>query len=661
MSSSSSSSSERDADSASSGPHSPSESNHCGAAIFALPAVSGAGTLSSSRHPLTQARSSLPPAKKEKTDENKTEAQAPDAPSSNGLECSIKTLYEGPRTCHCCTNWVEEYPEDIHELVGDAEDTKAKAIVARMKKNHGEEDDKPLVLDSIVIQSPVLKDFLAELFRDYESITPQLKKLVLKAPFHEFYHSWESFRQLMDQRSSQDKAYLMLLFDLLQPEIQPIKEEVADMVANNVISFDLLWTLFPPRQLLYSEAHSQGYIYVLDGCGYMGAAFQIRAKYIDWDGTKLGYAVRNISISPFTGTKSIPKLDTYPLHLHTSPDAIRAHSVQRGAKFRDLCSAVQHKTYVGSALCEVNRHARERNVHVRRATRTSLPTAARQRDHQLTYMRSCFKLDERVMLDTALSPDRPTSLTSLKSGLDKPKMDLVDRTHMGAPQSHQRPHVAHHSPFDMSGSDSEMMVMPAPHMPGTSRHWSGPSADPRAAGAARRAPVVDLSLTDNELMLCSSVITAWCLTTKRWVWLLEIDKIQDISWNEEAFDQVVLPASHKDLVLSFVEAHISGDVKFDDIIKGKGLGLLMLLVGDPGLGKTLTAEALAEKVQRPLYMLTAGELGRTPESIEAALVKVLSMTAKWNAVLLLDECDVFLEERTSSRIEHNAIVAVFLR
>lgn len=162
-------------------------------------------------------------------------------------------------------------------------------------------------------------------------------------------------------------------------------------------------------------------------------------------------------------------------------------------------------------------------------------------------------------------------------------------------------------------------------------------------------------------MLCSSILTAWCLTTKRWVWLLEIDNIQDISWNDEAFDQVVLPASHKNLVLSFVEAHISGDVKFDDIIKGKGLGLLMLLVGDPGLGKTLTAEALAEKVQRPLYMLTAGELGRTPESIEAALVNVLNMTAKWNAVLLLDGCDVFLEERSSSRIEHNAIVAVFLR
>lgn len=420
MSSSSSSSSEHDADSASSGPHSPSESNHCGAAIIVLPAISGAGTRGSSQHPLTQARSSLPPAKTEKAGEDKTGTKAPENLSSNSLECSIKTLYEGPRKCSCCTNWVEEYPEDILELVGDAEDTKAKAIVARMKKNHGEEDGKPLMLDSIVIQSPLLKDFLAELFRDYEGITPQLKKLVLKAPFHAFYHSWESFRQLMDQRSSQDKAYLMLLFNLLQPEIEPIKEEVADMVANNVISFNLLWTLFPPGQLLYSEVHSQGNISVLESCVNMGMGFRIRAKYIDWDGESFGHAIRIINIVPFAETRPIYKLEVYPLHLHESPEAIKAHSIERGGKFRDLCSAVQHKTYVGSALCEDNQHGHGHNVHVSRAVRLNSYCSGAERffaDVCVT-----FKLDERVMLDTALSPGRPMSLTSLRTASGKPMM-----------------------------------------------------------------------------------------------------------------------------------------------------------------------------------------------------------------------------------------------
>lgn len=157
------------------------------------------------------------------------------------------------------------------------------------------------------------------------------------------------------------------------------------------------------------------------------------------------------------------------------------------------------------------------------------------------------------------------------------------------------------------------------------------------------------------------MLAAYSLSSKQWALLSEVHNIRTIVWNENVFPNLVLPSSHKDLVLSFVEAHISGDVQFDDFIEGKGLGLLMLLVGDPGLGKTLTAEAVAEKVHRPLYILSAGELGRDAKEVEEALKNVLEMTAKWNAVLLLDECDVFLEERNSARLDHNAIVAVFLR
>jgi hypothetical protein len=157
------------------------------------------------------------------------------------------------------------------------------------------------------------------------------------------------------------------------------------------------------------------------------------------------------------------------------------------------------------------------------------------------------------------------------------------------------------------------------------------------------------------------MVPAYSFETKQWVLLLDISAIRPIVWNETAFSNLVLPATQKELVLSFVEAHISGDVQFDDIIQGKGLGLLMLLVGEPGLGKTLTAEAVAEKVHRPLYMLSGGELGRHAQFVEQNLKSVLEMTAKWNAVLLLDECDVFLEVRNSARLDHNAIVATFLR
>ena len=47
--------------------------------------------------------------------------------------------------------------------------------------------------------------------------------------------------------------------------------------------------------------------------------------------------------------------------------------------------------------------------------------------------------------------------------------------------------------------------------------------------------------------------------------------------------------------------------------------------------------------------------------MDANLSIVLRASAAWNAVVLLDEADVFLEERSLQHLERNAMVAVFLR
>jgi ATP-dependent 26S proteasome regulatory subunit len=154
----------------------------------------------------------------------------------------------------------------------------------------------------------------------------------------------------------------------------------------------------------------------------------------------------------------------------------------------------------------------------------------------------------------------------------------------------------------------------------------------------------------------------------------------------------MVPPTYKDLILSFVEAHPSSSPEkntntntntntnfppsknsttnnkpntFDDLITGKGLGVILLLVGNPGTGKTLTAEAVADKVRRPLYVLSAGELGQKADDVEARLRDALELAEKWDAVLLFDECDVFLQERSggggAGDLARNEIVAVFLR
>lgn len=100
---------------------------------------------------------------------------------------------------------------------------------------------------------------------------------------------------------------------------------------------------------------------------------------------------------------------------------------------------------------------------------------------------------------------------------------------------------------------------------------------------------------------------------------------------------------------------------FDDFITEKGRGLIGLLFGKPGLGKTFTAEAIAEMARLPLMTVSAGSLGSEPDTIEENLRATLDLAARWRAVVLFDEADVFLAKRDSSNIERNAVASVFLR
>ena len=72
--------------------------------------------------------------------------------------------------------------------------------------------------------------------------------------------------------------------------------------------------------------------------------------------------------------------------------------------------------------------------------------------------------------------------------------------------------------------------------------------------------------------------------------------VQDISFNESAFDSLVLPSNKKELIHGFIATHQSNMTQFDDVIQGKGRGIILLLCGPPGVGKTLTAESVAEEM-----------------------------------------------------------------
>ena len=85
--------------------------------------------------------------------------------------------------------------------------------------------------------------------------------------------------------------------------------------------------------------------------------------------------------------------------------------------------------------------------------------------------------------------------------------------------------------------------------------------------------------------------------------------------------------------------------------------MIILLDGPPGVGKTLTAESVAEAMQAPLYSMSAGELGTQNFVVEQKLNDVLQMATMWNAILLVDEADVFLEQRSPGDLRRNELVS----
>jgi ATP-dependent Lon protease len=120
----------------------------------------------------------------------------------------------------------------------------------------------------------------------------------------------------------------------------------------------------------------------------------------------------------------------------------------------------------------------------------------------------------------------------------------------------------------------------------------------------------------------------------------------------------VLPQNQKELILGFAQSQRKHRDTFDDIIEGKGRGMIVLLCGPPGVGKTLTAESLAEEMKTPLYVMSAGDLGFDPSKVEAQLQTILEMCSRWNAILLLDEADVFLERHSLHELERNKLVSI---
>ena len=493
-----------------------------------------------------------------------------------------------------------EYPDDAVEAAENAE-TARFAFLVRNKISY--DSRKTLEIDSIIVQSPLLKEALGVVLKDYPGITTNLKRLMFRAPFQPFVHRWTKLVDVLESTTDEEtRAHLKLFHKVLHEELKDAIAAKNDLVANGVITFEHLWTIFEPGVLVYGTDEGKERVYELQSAAYQedrsGVSYlQLYCRAIDWDGDKFGSNSVYLCNFEFEGTKPITRLAYFPLGFHPHEQDLISRLTIRGKVFQKF-AGYHFMAYRGTAL---------------------------------TYGRCGLvkqTVDSRIIIDceahNRILPNRAVSFAALGKA--------------------QNQYVDADEDSDMVDSD----VDSAEYVP-------TPDEDGSTGSRLKHRP-----LTSKELLLAVPYVRGYALKNKKW-FILFVDQIIPIKFSDNAFQSLVMPNEKKDLILAFVESQVKHKNEFDDIIEGKGRGMIMLLSGPPGVGKTLTAESVAENMRVPLYMMSAGDLGLDPAGIEESLNTILDMVAKWNAVLLLDEADVFLEARSTSDLERNKLVSIFLR
>ncbi|KAH6640030.1 P-loop containing nucleoside triphosphate hydrolase protein [Truncatella angustata] len=521
---------------------------------------------------------------------------------SLGMRPEIKQLYRTDGRSH----WDDWDPENTPMDVEASSYAQECALIVRKLP---QQDTHQIALDSITVQSPLIKNVLNLVFEGYEGLDTRLKQLTFSAPFHPFYYRWHRLRKVRDDEQDYDtKVHIDLLYTILKQEILPHIEAMEDFVKNEAINYNYLWTIFAPGMELYSKVNSQDRMFLLTNTSYggnmSGEFFSLDCQYIDCDGSTFGHITTSIDIYKFEGVKKITELDVFPCHLHHDAEGVVERLHARGEKSEQL-NGLHHVMYSGFYTTTSSKQARKRYVE-----------------------------KGRIIID---------------------------------------PHTF--KIYGMGNHDLESTVTGSPIVSSNDDDF-GYSMIHKATSQAlhrfmatlekfERQKMADLQhssnyLTPRQRLLCTPYIRGYCLRTKAWA-EFHVENVSPVFWSEDAFTKLVLPHGYKDIIRAFVQEQLSREDDFDDIIYGKGRGFIMLLSGDPGIGKTLTAESVAEEMHQPLYSMSAGELGETATEVEESLDKVLELVSKWNAILLLDECDMFVEARTATDIRRNRLISIFLK
>jgi hypothetical protein len=489
-----------------------------------------------------------------------------------------------------------------------------------------------------------------------------------------------SFRERNLQR---DVSHLKLLLDFIEEDLHEVLELRSQIASGTLeeILFEDLWHLFKPGDIILSTRGPNKQLFRI--CAVTGGAIQLRnhtreeSEHMDrlrgqtlrrgptreagledilreessglglwtpftidcyvmaYDGTEIGPVDHCKRIKHYSGKRAIRDLDVYPLRFHPNGEELLKQMEERG---RRVLNSYGHRRYRGDAI---NSTGTEKLEDIRSDVFIDMKTY---------YSTSPFR-------NTMQFPGQPPPPPNAQG---RP----ADLGHLLKTKS---------NPTETSEQIGKVRVFLAGHEVDAKLSEDFMAAN-RVSLQARKADIDQLSAA--ELQLLQYPVIGYAFRYRRW-FFLDIDLVQDVDLDREAqesgFNELVMPQRYRDLLVALVDNHISGSRQAEtvaqgmsddesamnqiDLVKGKGQGVIVLLHGPPGSGKTSTAETIAAYTKRPLYHLTFGDIGTVPDMVERNLVSHAKRANKWGCVLLLDEADVFLRQRDWNDMHHNALVS----
>jgi ATPase family associated with various cellular activities (AAA) len=516
------------------------------------------------------------------------------------------------------------------------------------------------------IKSHYLRDALQEIMKDVKAVSlvenqPTIDPNMLFLHVDEmrrFYKKTLKARIKKEKKKKNIKrlkimrAHLKLMVVYIDKDFDEKKKAIFPMVKAGNITFEYLWALFKPNSLAFTTTYGAAdhpRCFKVDFAyaekNFMrGEYYVIEGRYLDYDGKNFGLGDFEIQIDHFKGPRKITSLSTYPITFHKDPEGLKKQLLERGKQFVNL-AGMNFKLMKGLAFQKRKKQVLKFNINGR--VMIDPKTFRRiNANYQVSGIKDDRKDEEESDSDECSDcqdEDDDDGDDGYLSGSDdaeskKPKYRVVW-------DDDNKPHVVPVTDDD----DEEVEQKKLDQLPNGTDEETAPNKNKSR------------DFTEEELIIASPVALGFSFTEKSW-FEFAVSDVSEIVWNNSAFETLVLPKDHKELVKAQVKSHkFHAAETIDDVIQGKGKGLVFVLHGPPGVGKTLTAEGIAEFLQCPLYAVSAGDLGTDARTLEHELNKIMDIAHSWGAVLLLDEADVFLEKRQHQDVHRNALVSIFLR